>query len=662
MSTSQLLLVSLGPIQDFIASARRCHDLWFGSWLLSDLARATAESLQAGGNATLIFPGALGNDKVNVANKVLATVAGTSEVAASAAQVAEQAMRRRLIEVADEAFAGIEKEPLFRAEVARRQLDDLIEFHWVSVPLGAAADYATARACAEESLAALKNSRCWGPVSWTDGQRGVPKSSLDGLRESVVDEQLYQDVASGRASPEKLRRDFGVRGMERLCGVGLLKRLGAELSPTDGGRRRPPSFHSTSHLAAAPLLTAMTRVQGAAEAFEVYRGVLRAEGLDLERFAVRPGAQARSTFVNPFDDTSLEAPRVFPSGLDGHLLYEMRLEEAFEECTSVAASDSLAERSERLRRARSALGKLLGQIGRPPAYYALLLADGDSMGATIDSLAREGGQEAHTALSRALDEFAVGAAKTVADHGGSLIYSGGDDVLALLPLHGALACARALHDDFGAAIRASTERLQAGAPAPTLSVGLAIVHHLESFGEARGWAKKAEQAAKAYRGTGDAPPKDALAVVLVPRSGAETTVVDAWRHGPDKTLLKWVRLLGTGAISSKAAHDLLSALQPLEVGLSTSSTVDLREVVISLSRRVLSAKRERGGGRSLGDDLRQSIETRLRSAAAPFAEVERIASELLVAQALLEGAWAAFGHPDDDQRLMRPTTSPGATP
>lgn len=43
--TPNLLLVSLGPIQDFIASARRCQDLWFGSFLLSELSRATAEAI-----------------------------------------------------------------------------------------------------------------------------------------------------------------------------------------------------------------------------------------------------------------------------------------------------------------------------------------------------------------------------------------------------------------------------------------------------------------------------------------------------------------------------------------------------------------------------------------------------------------------------------------
>lgn len=37
-----LLSISIGPVQDFIATARRSRDLWFGSWLLSELSNSKA--------------------------------------------------------------------------------------------------------------------------------------------------------------------------------------------------------------------------------------------------------------------------------------------------------------------------------------------------------------------------------------------------------------------------------------------------------------------------------------------------------------------------------------------------------------------------------------------------------------------------------------------
>ena len=41
-----LLSVTVGPVQDFIAAARRCRDLWFGSYLLSEVSKAAAKALQ----------------------------------------------------------------------------------------------------------------------------------------------------------------------------------------------------------------------------------------------------------------------------------------------------------------------------------------------------------------------------------------------------------------------------------------------------------------------------------------------------------------------------------------------------------------------------------------------------------------------------------------
>ena len=72
-----IIAIAIGPVQDFIASARRTRDLWFGSYLLSEVSKATARHLEAM-KATLIFPAPLNrNDldedsNLNVANKLLA--------------------------------------------------------------------------------------------------------------------------------------------------------------------------------------------------------------------------------------------------------------------------------------------------------------------------------------------------------------------------------------------------------------------------------------------------------------------------------------------------------------------------------------------------------------------------------------------------------------
>jgi CRISPR-associated protein Cmr2 len=40
-----LISIALGPVQDFISTARRSRDLWFGSWLLSELSKAVAHEI-----------------------------------------------------------------------------------------------------------------------------------------------------------------------------------------------------------------------------------------------------------------------------------------------------------------------------------------------------------------------------------------------------------------------------------------------------------------------------------------------------------------------------------------------------------------------------------------------------------------------------------------
>ena len=54
MILEYLLQITLGPVQDFIMTARRTRDLWFGSYLLSECSKAVAKSISDKGK--LIFP------------------------------------------------------------------------------------------------------------------------------------------------------------------------------------------------------------------------------------------------------------------------------------------------------------------------------------------------------------------------------------------------------------------------------------------------------------------------------------------------------------------------------------------------------------------------------------------------------------------------------
>ena len=80
-----VLQIHIGPVQSFIAAARRSRDLWFGSWLLSELSKAAAKSIaenKGEGINALVFPAPASledlaaNSALNVANKIVAVVNG----------------------------------------------------------------------------------------------------------------------------------------------------------------------------------------------------------------------------------------------------------------------------------------------------------------------------------------------------------------------------------------------------------------------------------------------------------------------------------------------------------------------------------------------------------------------------------------------------------
>lgn len=568
--THHVLVISLGPVQDFIASARRCRDLWFGSWVLSELAKAAAAGIVdelgggEGGLRALVFPapgdrGALAEGSpMSVANKLVVRVTGDEARVREIAERGRERMVARLRALYREAFRRVGKEH-FLAETAAAQVEELFEYQWVAMP-DDGGGYARARTEALRLLAARKNLRTWKqPTSWACD--GVPKSSLDGVRESVLHEDIYDQPVTGpqrrpALPPEERRRRYGVHGAERLCGVGLFKRWGVQLDAAENPTVQ--RFFSTAHLAALPLMLGIAAdVERRPELDGAWRELCVAAEKAKEELDVVPG---RGTGL--FGRT------------DGAILFEQRLSETL-------ADLGYDRRREITRAALEQQKRFLGLAhrGEPLPYYAILVADGDGMGALIDKHVTD---EAHRELSRALDGFAGSARGIVDEHDGRLIYSGGDDVLAFLPLHRALECARALACRF------------AKLPGATLSAGLAIVHYVDSMGAALEVAREAEKTAKRF------PGKNALAVALDKRSGGTTVVCDHW----DALVPRLVHLAAlhqAEAISDKAGYEL-AELARLADGAGREALPGLRAIQRSEALRILRRKRAKRGREPLAEE------------------------------------------------------------
>ncbi|MBF0290833.1 MAG: type III-B CRISPR-associated protein Cas10/Cmr2 [Nitrospinae bacterium] len=235
--------------------------------------------------------------------------------------------------------------------------------------------------------------------------------------------------------------------------------------------------------------------------------------------------------------------------------------------------------------------------GKPPAYYAILMMDADNMGKWLRGdkapaigdiyhekiisylkkqvpdvekhlqAKRPLGPSAHMAMSEALTNFAVHVVPNVIeDHDGTLIYAGGDDVLAFLPVESAVQCANSLYrafqgkPDFNGGAKnkgfyriENRDMLMMGHTA-TLSAGIAIAHYKEDLRFALDKARSAEKMAKSAG-------RDRLALSVMRRSGEHATAVMNWDFTDNFSC--WVNAFKNGA-SDRWVYHLRQELPTLE--------------------------------------------------------------------------------------------------
>lgn len=625
------MAISIGPVQEFIASARRSRDLWFSSWLLSELSKAAAIAIldmvaTAADNAKLVFPfpespTRLHDDDFTVANVIAAVVDEPLQVG----QRVRQQLDARLQFLADRALAQIDNpvHNLHTLKIAQLQIQDLVECTWAATPIEAG-DYVAARRKTLALLAARKGTRNFPGIPWQQ-REGRQKSSLDGRRESVIPEHRYPSPNDSQAvqthKAAQLYRLYKAGGAERLSGVDLLKRLGTN-------SEQDVHFPSTSHMAAQPFLQRLhAQGTGAIAQFDALVQTLKRLGLQPERVH-------RSV---PNDE-----------GYDGSLLFASRIQ-------SLGAEQGLDE--PKIQDAMTVVTDFLKAIaiGTPAPYYALLVADGDRMGKVIDA---QPSLETHQQLSATLSRFAEKVKSTVAAHRGALIYAGGDDIMALLPLHHVLACteelARLFYTQMADYQTVDEERA-------TLSAGIAICHHLEPLSDALPLARSAEKTAKRF------PNKNAVAVLLDKRSGAARTVVGpllATDQDTDPTakptLIERLRYFADAhrqeQIPDGAAYQLRNLFLRLTVDQSDPIYAPLQAAIRTDALRILDRGQADRGRTAIEIDIKAYIHALLADGQSKTTDksenrvsdrdqinVDQLATELIIAREFAAAQELAYG-------------------
>lgn len=528
-----VVIFSIGPVQIFIASVRRSRDLWSGSWLLSELAKACAKSLNDLGDtkAQLIFPHVdksnqadlEENSDFSVGNKVqvVLTVDSVDELK-NIIDNAKKSVKKRFIKEASNALSRLPKDKHYlRETIWNSQLDDYLEIQTAWARFGDDNSYHDAAQNAGRVLASRKATRDFSPTcaisekdfitslvqldnarKTTDKNHNVikqpyqdlfilPKSSLDGMRETVLKESGLQK--------NSLQRKLSLSKSEQLDTVGVIKRLGFE--------KKAEQFTPFTRITAHAWIEEIAQKEPAAlnRLKDTYR--------ELCRLGVASGVTGNNKVYQDF-------------AYDAQLLYPSRLEVTLKEYQNSDDKEA-KEIVDNLKILKKTLAPLFQSYGEPYRYGVLLLADGDRMGELLDKAKT---QVQHQEITQALSNFAGQVAYTMRQSSGHCIYARGDDVLGFVPLDKAYKCADDLQKLFANSLSGVANKLGAK-NSPTLSVGLAICHIMTPLGVIRELASQAEKFAKGDHvdeGQSTEKRRNALGMLLSVRSGNDTKLRFNW--------------------------------------------------------------------------------------------------------------------------------------
>lgn len=515
--TDRLLHFTLGPVQRFVAQARRTRDLWTGSFLLSWLVGQAMKVTVAHGGTVLVPD--LSNDALFQAVRSGAHGYGPAigslpnRFKAKVPERFDPSLCRTAVEkawhpLADAVWqrfvAPVAGEGSGPQAIWDRQVASFWETAWViGTDPGNGQDHAW--------LDRRKNWRTHRPPI-EGGDHCMLMGDWQELSGFVRSRERRQQDEFWRALKAHVDRDNPLQldENERLCAMALIKRLFPHVAndvlgwtPSWDGEK-PLRWPSTPRLAATGWLRhAWSSARPESEAF------------------VKVAKGGRGGLLEPSlgDGNAL-------SQIPGALLHRSGIENARPDELAGSNGDAEATRGKLLEAQKA----LAGRAGEPSAFYALLLMDGDRVGALL--------RNRESDITKGLACFSSQVDTTIRQHGGNTIYAGGDDVLALLPLEGAVRAALALRQAYRGAfakiLTATTE-----ISTPTISAALVFAHfHVPLRHVLREAHRQLDDVAKDGNG------RDSLAVCVLTQSGVTREWVSKWETdtaAPVQTMIDAVR-------------------------------------------------------------------------------------------------------------------------
>ena len=438
--SEQYFHFTLGPVQGFVSQARRTRDFWAGSFILSWLTANAMKSVrEQGGKITLpdVTNDALLRWVENKQNQgeeppSIGTIPNrfSSSVPAGfdgqkVAQAVQDAWKKLADAVWQRDLASITNEN--QKKIWDEQIGKFWEISWVLVP------------DSQKNMNLLDRRKNW---------RSHYPPEQNGDKCTIMGEwqELSGVTAPNRADQDKfwtevrsnIEQKLDLREGERLCAISYVKRrfvyIWDKLYPKwELGANVP----SVSYMAAVHWIEELIKADPDSKAVENMCNAAKRASAFGERLT---RIECISNALNDTHNLSKEI-----DGIDGRLFFGNELRQ-LADATKDRGGEISGKEAQAIREARK---KMLESIPKkepdfpkePTPFYSILLMDGDNLGAAI--VAGKAGE-----VSKALESFTNQVLPLVTNKNGFLIYAGGDDVLALIPIEDALPCAVALREHY----------------------------------------------------------------------------------------------------------------------------------------------------------------------------------------------------------------------
>jgi CRISPR-associated protein Cmr2 len=430
-----LFIFSIGPVQSFIAQARKTQDLYAGSQLLSDLIRFAIKNQIGKDNIIYPYP-----DNDSLTNRLVAKISAEndSHLTKKISQIKENV---------DTHFFEIAKKHLSvysNWREAQEQLNDFLDIFWAAVPFDA--EYQVCYKKLEQQFAATKNYRPFkqlceqGRKCNVTGQYNAiyyRKNFNENQSDAVLKKKkfLTDNCLIINYNDDKTIKYRELQVGEGVCAITMLKR-----------KYERSAFASTADVAMLNALRQVINKQGIED--------------DLTCFATLLGESTPYTIGQFWFEENINENYFAMQGKLGGFnevkRYWLRINDHFKE------------------------NKI-----KPQKYYAVLTFDADNMGTTIGGLS----EEKQKRLSECLGTFASKTTKFIDDNGyGYTVYAGGDDYLGFLTLPTAFEVLQKLRLKFDEEVGNEFSL--------KMSAGLAISHYKTPLSETLSWSKRMEHEAK----------------------------------------------------------------------------------------------------------------------------------------------------------------------